>query len=182
MPKRRRSRKVTLSAFPATRNMLRYRDALLDALARNKRLTVTDLAAAAGIARERISRWERKPGFVTWLEGEIDSAVRRLANRMHYAQMQTAIGGSLPHYQTQLRRLGQETPWEGPHQVGDSGPQTVNGVQVHIHGIPSPVGDRSTLPPPIMRHPVTGEIVPIPPKEPRPLDDAQTAGDVKEKS
>lgn len=148
--------------------MLRYRDGYLEALARGKRTTITELAAAANIARERVSRWERKPDFVTWFDDSVATATRRLVNPMHLAQMHQAFT-SLPHYQTQLRRLGLETPWGAPEQQGGSS-TAVAGVVVNLHGLPSIAPDRSTLPPPIMRHPVTGEIIPIPPAAPLPLE------------
>lgn len=124
--------------------MQRFRDALLDALGRGKRFLLKDIAAAAEIAPERISRWERRPEFRTWLDLEVATAVQRLVNPMHLAQMQIAFH-SLPHYQVQLRRLGLENP-----AVGATTPDgaSVNGVQIHIHGIPERE-PFSSLPPPL---------------------------------
>lgn len=149
--------------------MRRFRDGLLEHLARpGKRLILKEICDAIGLAPERISRWHRRAGFTEWLDQAIADAVRRLANPMHLAQMHLAFQ-SLPHYQTQLRRLGLETPWGAP-AASDGGPQTVNGIIVNLHGLPTTTPDRSTLPPPIMRHPITGEIVPVPPAPPLPAD------------
>lgn len=148
--------------------MVRFKDALLEHLARpGKRLILKEICEAVGIEHHRISRWHRRAGFTDWLDQAIGDATRRLANPMHLAQMHLAFN-SLPHYQTQLRRLGLETPWGAPQASSDGGPQTVNGIIVNLHGLPTTTPDRTTLPPPIMRHPITGEIVPVPSAPPLP--------------
>jgi hypothetical protein len=167
--RRPRSKKVKKPGWKPTVNMLLFRDELLGQLARGKRFVLKDIAAAVGIAPERISRWHRQPGFTEWLDQAIGDASRRLVNPMHYAQMQQAFT-SLPHYQTQLRRLGVEAPLSSSAGGNEAAPRTgefviqppidkstgkpfemrvvnINGTVVQITGIPERA-PFDTLPPP----------------------------------
>lgn len=127
-----------------------FLDTLVEQVSRGKKPVLREIAEACGLHPVTISKWNRRLEFRLELAECLRRACSWLVEAAHTAQLQVAISGSLPHYQTQLRRLGLESPFVDPAnpQASAPGMQSVNGVQIHIHGIPEPA-PRSTLPPPL---------------------------------
>lgn len=131
---------------------------------RGKRVIYKDIAAAAEVDPATVSIWMRSVDFRAAVCAAIRGAHPILMDAADNALLQQAITGNLVAYDKvmgEFRARRQEMVSPGG-TMSPSGAM-VNGVIVNV-GIPLPAGDRSSLPPPIMRHPTTGEIVPIPPK------------------
>jgi hypothetical protein len=151
--------------------MERYLETVREAATVGKAFNQKDLCVRAAIHEQRVCDWKRLP----WFRSVLREALREGLQcspwlEAEYAAAGRARRGSIRDWELYLL-AGGPTSWRDA-VTGDAGgdaAQTVNGVIVNLHGIPTTAADRSTLPPPIMRHPVTGEIVPIPPAVPLPL-------------
>lgn len=184
MPKRlrRKGKKGKFAPWRPTRRMQLLLDTAEDWATRCKPLVLKDLADACGVEKTRPSKWMQFPEFREALALVIRRAQPALVESAITSVLQQAVKGNLLAFDRAMDRLERwgrvKTVFvagDGSPTPGDS-PQAVNGVIVNLYGIPTTTPDRSTLPPPIMRHPVTGEIVPIPLMVPLPVDGgAQTA-------
>lgn len=123
----------------------------------------------SGVARETVSRWKADPNFQIECDAALAAACRGSAWwRAELASATRAARGNTRDWELYLEHGG-PTSWRGPSSgvLEAPGATAQSAAIVNIYGIPQP-GDRTTLPPPIMRD-ATGAIVPIPPAATLPL-------------
>lgn len=143
---------------------------------RGKRIIYKDIAELARVHPVTVSKWMRGQAFRDLVSQTLRDARPVLLEAADNSIAQQAVAGNLMAWEklnAEMRLRRQDVLSPGGSSVSPSG-ATVNGVIVNL-GIPLPAGDRSSLPPPIMRHPTTGEIIPIPPKATLPPGGAHAA-------
>lgn len=145
---------------------------------RGKRIVYKDIAEACEVHATTASKWMAHPEFRAAVGGTIRAAHPILIDAADNALLQLALTGNLLAYDkvmTELRARRLELVGGG-QSTGPNG-QVMNGITVNL-GIPLPSGDRSSLPPPVMRGP-KGEPLPMPQTLPAPSASSSPAPAVR---